>query len=162
MSQYWQKDCVILWPNVRVISFYFDWKTQFWTVQNILWYSCYETEANSRGKSTLFNVVVSQRIRITTKDVNCFYDRNAITEMERNSHSQNTESRNASNLDHHFMFFLFNSWKRIKELTIIKNIKVRGNPSSKNFLACNKCYFKKLCFDIYHSSILWQINVITS
>ena len=116
---------------------------------------------NSRGKSTLFNVVFSQRIRITTKDVNCFYDRNAINEMERNSHSQNTESRNASNLDHHFMFFLFNSWKRIKELTIIKDIKLRGNPSSKNFLACNKCYFKKLCFDIYHSSILWQINVIT-
>ena len=53
------------------------------------------------------------------KDVNCFNDRNVITEMERNRHSQNRESLNANNLDHHSMF-LFSSWKR-KEVKIIKN-----------------------------------------
>lgn len=60
-------------------------------------------------------------IRITTmaKDVNCFDDRNVITEMERNRHSQNRESLNANDLGYHSMF-LFNSWKR-KEVKIIKN-----------------------------------------
>ena len=42
------------------------------------------------------------------KDVNCFDDRNVITEMERNRHSQNRESLNANDLGYHSMF-LFNS-----------------------------------------------------